>query len=211
MPLVEKKYKNIRYGFGYPDAMNSSEKFPVVFFLHGIGSRCEDISILFSNTISDYYVNHNNRFILVEPLCTEGTWFDIYEQLLDFIGYIRNETYCDRNRVSICGNSMGGYGCWMLAQSKPEWFSAAVPVCGGGMVWNADRLVNMNIRAFHGELDDIVIPDESRRLVDAINSAGGHAELTIYPGVGHDSWTPSFSNESLYEWLINCRCSFNHT
>ena len=30
------------------------------------------------------------------------------------------------------GLSMGGYGTWDAIQRRPEFFAAAVPICGGG-------------------------------------------------------------------------------
>jgi len=27
-------------------------------------------------------------------------------------------------------------------------------------------------------------------------------KLTIYPNVGHDSWTQTYDNPQLYEWLL---------
>ena len=29
--------------------------------------------------------------------------------------------------------------------------------------------------------------------------------LTVYPGVGHDSWTRTYENPELYEWLLSHR------
>ena len=31
---------------------------------------------------------------------------------------------------------------------------------------------------------------------------GSDVRLTIYPEAGHDSWTETYENPSLYEWLL---------
>ena len=47
----------------------------------------------------------------------------------------------------------------------------------------------------------------SQKLVAAVNAAGGHAKLTLYPGVGYDSWTATYANPEIYEWLLAQRRS----
>ena len=101
------------------------------------------------------------------------------------------------------GGSMGGYATWQLAMSMPEYFAAIAPVCGGGMYWNARRIVNIPIWAFHGGKDPTVFPEESKKMVDAVNKRGGNAKLTIYPENGHDAWTDTYSNPELYRWLLS--------
>ena len=108
----------------------------------------------------------------------------------------------DRSRVYLMGSSMGGYATWQLAMSMPTAFAAIVPICGGGMYWNAARLVNVPVRAFHGALDHTVLVEESVKMVDAVNKNGGNAKLTVYPNNGHDAWSDTYSNPEVYEWLL---------
>jgi predicted peptidase len=98
---------------------------------------------------------------------------------------------------------MGGYGIWQLAMSMPKFFAAIVPICGGGMYWNAARLVNVPVWAHHGEIDHVVKVEESVKMVEAVNKQGGNAKLTIYPDTDHNSWTPTFSNPEVFDWLLS--------
>ena len=41
--------------------------------------------------------------------------------------------------------------------------------------------------------------------VEALRAAGGTASLKIYPGVGHDSWTPAYQDPDLLPWLLSQR------
>jgi len=51
-----------------------------------------------------------------------------------------------------------------------------------------------------------VVPlQQSQEMVDAIKAAGGNPKFTIYPGVGHDSWTATYSNEEFWKWLLGQR------
>jgi len=69
------------------------------------------------------------------------------------------------------------------------------------MTFSARRLTQTPVRAFHGGKDDTVPLDESRRMVDAVNRAGGNAKLTLFHGVGHNSWAPAYEDTRLIEWL----------
>ncbi len=39
-------------------------------------------------------------------------------------------------------------------------------------------------------------------VVDDLKAAGAKVEFTVYPGVGHNSWTQTYANPKLYEWLL---------
>lgn len=41
------------------------------------------------------------------------------------------------------------------------------------------------IVAFHGDADPLVPVDEDRRRVTALEKRGVHADLRVYPGLGH--------------------------
>ena len=66
-------------------------------------------------------------------------------------------------------------------------------------------LKDMPIWAFHGAKDSVVPVEESKDLVEAINARGGNAKLTIYPDANHDSWTETYNNQELYDWLLEHR------
>jgi predicted peptidase len=105
---------------------------------------------------------------------------------------------------------MGGYGCWHLAEALPRAFAAVVPICGTfmadvGFPGRVRALSNVPVWAFHGALDDAVPVKEMRELVRVLRKAGGQVRLTVYRDVGHDSWTPTYDNPRLYEWLAQQR------
>ena len=100
---------------------------------------------------------------------------------------------------------MGGYGSWALASQYPDRFAAVAPICGGGDPILARTLKDVPIWAFHGAKDSVVPVEESKRLVEAVNARGGNAKLTIYPDANHDSWTETYNNPKLYDWLLEHR------
>lgn len=195
---------NMEYVVRYPDSFEAGGKHPVILALHGADTRGADINKLLNHPLVKSTEEIKDfPFILVAPLCSENTWFDMWPTLKALVREIISHPRMDESRIYLMGNSMGGYAAWQLAMSMPEAFAAAAPICGGGMYWNADRLISVPVWAFHGEQDPIVYPDESKKMVDAVNRAGGSAKLTIYPGAGHDVWTAACSDPALYEWFLS--------
>jgi len=191
------------YIIGFPEGYKEGEKYPVIIFLHGAGTRGNNIKTLINNMFFNAVENFDFPFVTVAPQCSENTWFDMFERLKDFACEIVNEDFCDKERVYLMGASMGGYATWQLAMSMPELFSAIVPICGGGMYWNAERLINVPVWAFHGAKDDVVFCEESEKMVNAVNACGGNARLTVYPENGHNAWTDTYSNPEVFKWLLS--------
>ena len=206
MRFEECVFRTLQYLVRYPDGYEKGMKCPVLICIHGAGGRggsYEDFKGHSEFTISGKMEGF--PFITVAPMCpkVDGTWFDYFETLKDFIRHIAKEPFTDPARIYAMGGSMGGYTTWELAMSMPEYFAAIVPICGGGMYWNAGRLKNVPVWAFHGKLDPTVLVEESEKMVNAVNKRGGCAKLTVYPEAKHDAWTPTYSNPAVYEWLLS--------
>ena len=196
----------LRFLIASPETFDPSVPAPAILFLHGAGTRWTSLETLEGNAISRYaQANEDFPFVLVMPLCTEETWFDLWQQLKDLVALLQNTPWVDASRLYLSGNSMGGYGTWQLGMCIPKAFAAIVPVCGGGMYWEAYRLKAVPVWAFHGALDQTVLPEESQKMVDAVNKRGGNAKLTIYPNNTHDAWTDTYSNPEVYAWLLQHR------
>lgn len=200
--MDERKLGKLTYLVKYPEGFSENGKYPTLFFLHGAGTRGTNPDALRENAFFECTEKMNLPFVIVAPLCSENTWFDLFEHLIALVKEVAKLPYVDEKRIYLTGNSMGGYGTWQLAMSMPEYFAAIVPVCGGGMYWNAWRLKNVAVWAFHGEKDDCVSPTETEKMMDIVKRAGAEAKLTIYPEVGHNAWTPTYSNPEVFEWLL---------
>ncbi len=204
MKIEIKEFKKIKYIVVFPENFDESKKYPLLFKLHGAGGRGYDITPLLNE--SAFLKNREKfdffPFMTIMPLCHENTWFDMWEQLKEFAIHTSQIDNIDSERIYLMGASMGGYATWQLAMSMPELFAAIVPICGGGMYWNAARLVNVPVWAFHGAKDNVVLSRESEIMVERVNNCGGTAKLTIYPDNDHNSWDDTFSNPEVYEWLL---------
>lgn len=202
--MLDYQFETIKYVIKYPKDYKEGEKYPVIFFIHGAGTRGDNINALKESFYFKYTDNHSHfPFISIAPQCWADTWFDLYEELKRFIVRMCEEDYVDKSRVYLMGSSMGGYTTWQLGMSMPEMFAAIVPICGGGMYWNAGRLKNVPVWAFHGAKDETVKVEESIKMTEAVNKWGGSAKLTIYPDNNHDAWSDTYSNPAVFEWMLS--------
>ena len=182
-----------------------AEKNPTIIFLHGAGTRGTDLGVLEGNSIflpNSCISDADSPFMVFAPLCSRDSWFDVFEQLQEFVEMVAVHPAVDANHIYLIGNSMGGYGTWQLAMTMPEYFAAIVPICGGGMRWNLKRLINVPVWAFHGKNDATVPPVESILLVEKLNEIGGNARLTLLDDTGHNSWDYAYAQRELFGWLL---------
>lgn len=196
------RHGQMQYVTQFPEKFSASQKYPLLIYIHGAGGRGGEIEELYNDNFFDVAKEQNLNVVSVAPKCYEDNWFSIFEQLHEFLLHMIHQDYIDKSRVYVMGASMGGYTTWQLAMSWPELFAAIVPICGGGMYWNAGRLKDMGVWAFHGSEDPVVFCEESKKMVDAVNAAGGNAKLTVYEGVEHASWVNTFQNQEMWTWLL---------
>ena len=198
---------NLKYHLYLPAGYGDDpwQTWPLILFLHGAGERGDDLDMVKIHGFRKMLQGRPDfPFILVSPLCPEGSWWtehlDDVKTLLDDV----IDSYAvDESRVYLTGLSMGGQGSWFLACRYPETFAAAAPICGWGQPYLAYRLKDMPVWAFHGALDQVVPVGQSERMVAAVNEAAGMARLTVYPEAYHDSWTATYTNPQLYEWFLS--------
>ncbi len=193
------------YLLAIPQDMAEDERLPLIVFLHGAGERGTDPSIIKAQGLAKMLdAGLPARAIVLAPQITDSryVWNNYVDELHELIEQIVDEHNIDRSRISLTGLSMGGYGTWEMGVRFGNYFSALAPICGGGMPWRAESLKNIPIRTFHGDADDVVPLSATVEMVDAINRRGGHAELTVLPGVGHHSWVFAYEETDLVEWLV---------
>ena len=204
--MQENRLGDLRYVTRYPNGFSEDKKYPIILFLHGAGTRGNDISKLYGNAffvLTEKYENF--PFVCIAPLCSENTWFDMWERLEALVRAVTELPYADTDRIYVMGASMGGYATWQLGMSMPEYFAAIVPICGGGMYWNAGRLADVSVWAFHGKKDETVLAEESVKMVNAVQNGGGRAKLTLYPENHHDAWSDTYSDPAVFAWLLEQR------
>jgi predicted peptidase len=187
------------------------QRWPLMLFLHGAGERGTDLQrVAIHGPPSLVKQGRNFPFILIAPQCPEDErWQN--DSLLKLLEHVMKEYKVDTGRVYLTGLSMGGYGTWKLGLAHPEKFAAIAPICGGGEYIDAllasrtkaAALRSLPVWAFHGAKDQVVPLEESERMVKALKKVGcKDVKLTVYPEANHNSWTETYNNPELYEWLL---------
>lgn len=196
----------LRYLIHVPDdyEVDPARRWPLVLFLHGAGERGVDPDLAALHgppKLAD--AGHEFPFILVSPHCPESSRWDAEPTVLSrLLDEVSSQFRVDPDRISVTGLSMGGFGTWTLAVRYPQRFSAIAPICGGLWGQSAAPIRRLPVWAFHGDADDVVPISMTEEIVTELRSLGSDVRFTRYAGVGHDSWTETYDDPELYEWLL---------
>ena len=49
---------------------------------------------------------------------------------------------------------------------------------------------------------EVLVDQVIEAMVEALKACGGNVQFTLYPHVGHDSWTQTYANPLLYAWFL---------
>lgn len=192
----------------------TDKKWPLALFLHGMGERGGDLELVKKHGLPKVAEEKGDLpFIVVAPQCPiDSIWAMELDALHALLMEVIQEHNVDESRIYLTGLSMGGAGTWHLAEAYPDLFAAIAPVCGFalpqiGFPERIRALKNTPVWAFHGEADDVVPLKGSEELVNELKKQNGNVKFTTYPGVGHDSWTQTYENPELYDWLLKQKLS----
>lgn len=182
-----------------------SKGWPLLIFLHGSGERGADIEMVKVHGPPKLVSSQPDfPFVTVSPLLEAGGKWDV-AKLEAMLSQVRRKFRIDPARIYLTGLSLGGHGTWRWASTNPGLFAAIVPISGWGDPSVACTLKDLPVWAFHGAKDSVVPAEGSIGMVEAVNSCGGNAKMTLYPDSGHDAWTQSYANPALYDWLLHQR------
>jgi predicted peptidase len=179
-----------------------SARWPLVVFLHGSGERGTDLEkVKVHGPPKQVAQGAAYPFILISPQLEAGARWDA-ERLHKLLVALQARLHADPRRCIGTGLSMGGFGMWQWATAYPRDLAAIAPVCGFGDPAKVAAMRSVPVRAYHGDQDPVVPLAPHAACVEALRAAGGTATLTVYPGVGHDSWTPAYNDPELIPWLL---------
>jgi predicted peptidase len=220
LPSAKAKWKisrtvELKYLFYLPKDYDakSKKRWPLMLFLHGAGERGTNVQrVAIHGPMSLVKQGKEFPFIIVAPLCPERErWQN--DSLLGLLERVEKKFKVDTNRIYLTGLSMGGYGAWNLGVARPDKFAAIAPICGGGSVIDVllagygkkkNPLIDFPVWAFHGAKDSVVPLEESERMINAFKKIKAKdVKLTVYPQSEHNSWTETYNNPELYEWLLS--------
>ncbi|RYY47032.1 MAG: phospholipase [Chitinophagaceae bacterium] len=226
-----KALDTLPYRLLLPKNYDPKKEYPLILFLHGSGERGNDNEaqlmhgwkLFLQDTIRENY-----PAIVVFPQCAASSyWSNVDFQydsltkkrtfvfpfdgeptiamqlLMQLLKDLNRKYKLDDDRLYVGGLSMGGMGTFELVKRKPKMFAAAFPICGGANAATAKKLKRTSWWIFHGLKDDVVSPQFSQQMADAIKATGAEVKLKLYPNANHNSWDSAFAEKELFPWLFS--------
>jgi predicted peptidase len=213
----------IGYAEYLPPGYGDGTSRPLLLFHHGIGESgngsLEELDRLFNTGLPKLI--ENDQWPGDRPFIVLMTQHDAppnsschtIEEVDSMLKFGMDHYDVDPARVYITGLSCGAIGSWSyLGAHTDEIVAGAVLIAGDGKgAFNAAGcdLGRVPIWGFHGDADNVVnvsgTLDPITQLQACSNPAAVDAEVTIYPGVGHNSWDMTYdlsSGNDIYSWLL---------
>ncbi len=202
----ENSSETFPYAVHVPKNYSSATAYPAILFLHGLGERGSDGVKHTTVGLGKAIKANPERFpcIVIMPQCPDDRrWTGMMETVvMGILDEAMDKYNVDTKRIVLTGLSMGGFGTWTVGRTYTDRFAALAPVCGGGEPFDVDALTRIPIWCFHGDEDNVVSPDRSREMVQAVQAAGGDIKYTEYPGVKHNSWDPTYGDLEVIAWML---------
>lgn len=205
--------QNTGYLVAIPNNYDENKKYPVKFFIHGIGqiadgtdAGLDSLDELISNTwyrwvekLDEYGV------ILVAPqlLYTHGNWRLSY--IDEAIKFAEKNFSVDQTRYYLAGHSLAGqivYGWPAQSLTHGKKFAAIIGCCCVSVNANYTNIKSPT-RAYHAINDNAVPYLNSEIAIKGINAGSpATAARLINFGSGHDIVQDVFDDDETYKWML---------
>ena len=222
--LVRVSDRGLRYALFPADSAAAA---PLLLYLHGARSRGADPALLLvagtPPALAAASSVTTRSFTIVCPQLEQSarSWTDRTRrgQLLSLIDELCADASLriDRDRILLCGASLGGEGVWALGGARPDRFAACVAVCAAADLSAVGGLRGTPVWIFHGANDTVTPVAGSDQMSAALRRAGNeevhYTRITTCPtpvgnphSRGHAAWMAAFDAASeLWPWLLRRR------
>jgi predicted peptidase len=205
------------YRLYVPPNYDAKQKYPLVIWLHGsdaIGTDNLKQITGHNDAGTRVWTVHWKDFptLVVAPQSYERYWslqpspLPAEEPLvMNILAALEREFNIDPDRIYLAGQSMGGFGVWEFLEQRPDFYAAAIVLCGPvgpGMISDAHTIAYIPVWVFQGAKDDVVSVAGVRSMLESLRMAGGHPRYTEYPDLGHVIGPASFAESGLLPWLF---------
>lgn len=191
----------VRYRQAYVG--DSVSKRCLVIYLHGqsgigIDNRKHNEIEYGQACIVDYMEKRGDMsgYVLM-PQLPSGTWDSQCENLKALIDhYVASDSLIDKNRIYICGTSLGGEGTWSMLRRYPKLFRAAMPVAMR-MSGKASDYKGVKICYVTGNAEGNRSHDAT-----ALKNAGANVKYWYRPEASHGATCQSSFTKECLDWLF---------
>lgn len=221
-PVGSVEGATIGYSEYLPPGYGDGALRPLLVFHHGIGESGngseEELARLYNTGLPALLKNdqwpEERPFIVLSTQhnAPPNTSCHSVAEIHDFLDFAKDHYHVDPARIYITGLSCGAIGSWdYLGAHTDEVVAGAVLIAGNGNGAFGQAgcdLGSVPIWAFHGDADGTVNVSGSVNPINALNQCQPppiDAEVTVYPGVGHNSWDMTYNlsaGHDIYAWLL---------
>ena len=185
------------------DYATTSEKKPVILFLHGRSLSGSDL-----NKVRHYgCINALSRGLSIDAIVLAPQSKTAWEpdKLMELYDWVKDNYNVDTNRFYVIGMSMGGFGTLDFVATYPDKVAAAMAMCGGSTKKSLCGLTEVPLWIIHGTADEAVPIKRSERVVDSMCHCGDTSRLifTKLDKVNHTSLVRIFYLQQTYDWLFS--------
>ena len=207
-----------------PVNWDAKKTYPLLVFLHGEDERGTDneSQVKWGGAWLERAVRVHGAIVIAPQCPKDCRWVEVdlglsahdmpkemskpMRLLFELLPGVEKEFSVDPARRYIAGYSMGGFGAWDALCRQPDYFAAALPICGGADEKQAQSIAKIPVWAYHGASDTVVLPIRSRNIVAALTKAGGKPKHSEYPGFDHSAiWIRLFTEREPLKWLFKQR------
>ena len=223
--------QKLAYLIQTPDSKKEKPKegWPLLLFLHGYGECGDQLQKVKKHGPPKLIGRFDSLAgcFIVSPQCPKNSWWrvNVLKALVDEV--VKQCGDIDPQRLYVTGLSMGGYGIWSFVSHYPDYFAAAIPICGGGDPFalpanrppiksgiknefkpdGLKKAKGLALWTFHGGRDRSVPIKETQKLVDILKGVGAQkVRFTAYPEAAHvAAWQKAYQNPETWNWLFSQR------
>ncbi len=195
----------------------SSEKKPLIIYLHGageLGNGSSDLYKMKQRALPKLLQNGKNiPFVVIAPQAP--TWWHNHD-LLPMLEWVKKQYNIDPTRIYLTGISMGGTKVWDFGGDYPGKVTAILPFGADARNMNACRVSSLPVWAFHGAKDGIYPASAMTAAINKLNNecnpkANPPAKGTVYSDHGHDDlWDHVYNvahGHDIYKWMLQYKKS----
>lgn len=168
--------------------ITEGEKYPLVVTLHGAAAgnpnAHKSTACLVEPGLADLGA------IIISPNGFLNFWHDgpNQQQVLTLVDLAMEYWPVDTARIAVQGYSNGGNGAWFYAETRPEIFTAAIPMASSYNTYDLDsvgRYIETPLYVIHGENDELFPLEDTQHWVSVTEAVGTNVTFVIADTLSH--------------------------
>ena len=168
--------------------IEEGESYPLVFSLHGAAGGSPTAHMATACLVEPGL--ESLGAIIVSPNGYLHYWYEgpNITQVLTLVNLAKKFWPVDTTKIAVTGFSNGGNGSWFFAETRPEIFSAAIPMASSYNTYNTNgegRFIETPLYVIHGEDDSLFPVDSTINWVSVTQSVGTDVTLVVALGLEH--------------------------